>query len=152
MATYFQTREEALKGRKWYVLDASGVPLGRLATAAANLIRGKTLPVFTPHVDGGGFVVVINASSVKLTGRKATDKLYQRHTAYPGGLKTKTAGELRDNCPDKLIRLAVKGMLPKGRLGHQLCGKLKVYAGAEHPHKAQMPEVYSLGRAAAAKD
>jgi len=130
--------------RKWYVIDAEGQTLGRLASEAAALIRGKHKPQFTPHVDTGDFVIVINADKVVLTGKKLQQKKYYRHSQYPGGLKTTTAGEMLNKKPARLIELAVRGMLPKNKLGHQLKTKLKVYAGAEHPHAAQKPEVYQL--------
>ncbi|WP_099222870.1 MULTISPECIES: 50S ribosomal protein L13 [Listeria] len=130
--------------RKWYVIDAEGVSLGRLSSEVASILRGKTKPQFTPHVDTGDFVIVINAGKVGLTGKKATDKIYYRHSQYPGGLKTRTAGEMRTNNPEKLIELSVKGMLPKNSLGRDQFKKLHVYAGAEHEHAAQKPEVYEL--------
>jgi large subunit ribosomal protein L13 len=134
------TREEALANRRWFVLDADGVVLGRLATRAANLLRGKGKPSFTPHVDCGDFVIVINASKVKLTGDKESKKTYHRHSGFPGGLHTLTAEEQRARHPERLIESAVTGMLPKNRLSRALATKLKVYAGPEHPHQAQRPE------------
>lgn len=130
--------------RKWVVIDAAGQTLGRLASEAAALIRGKHKPEFTPHVDTGDFVVVINADKVVLTGKKLQQKKYYTHSHYPGGLKTTTAAEMLNKHPERLIEFAVHGMLPKNKLGHQLKTKLKVYAGAEHPHQAQQPEVYEL--------
>ncbi|CAM4335150.1 MULTISPECIES: 50S ribosomal protein L13 [Listeria] len=130
--------------RKWYVIDAEGVSLGRLSSEVASILRGKTKPQFTPHVDTGDFVIIINAGKVGLTGKKATDKIYYRHSQYPGGLKSRTAGDLRTNNPERLIELSVKGMLPKNSLGRQLFKKLHVYGGAEHEHAAQQPEVYQL--------
>lgn len=144
MSTYFQTKEEGQKAQKWVIVDATDVALGRLASQVANLIRGKHRPTFTPHVDGGDFVVVINAEKVKLSGNKAKDKLYHWVTGYIGGVKTVAAGEMRANNPDRLIRTAVKGMLPEGVLGHRLNKKLKVYAGSEHPHLAQGPETFKI--------
>jgi large subunit ribosomal protein L13 len=129
---------------KWYVIDAEGKTLGRLASEAASLIRGKHKPTFTPHVDTGDFVIVINASKVVLTGKKLDQKKYYRHSGYPGGLKTTSAREMINNKPERLLELAIHGMLPKNKLGHQLKTKLKVYAGAEHPHQAQQPEVWEL--------
>jgi large subunit ribosomal protein L13 len=126
--------------RKWVVVDAADKPLGRVATEVATLLRGKHKPEYTPHVDTGDFVIVINASKVHLTGKKAEKKMYYRHTGYPGGIKAVSAGDLRENRPDRLIELAVKGMLPKNILGRQQFKKLKVYAGPEHPHEAQKPE------------
>jgi large subunit ribosomal protein L13 len=125
---------------KWYVVDASGAVLGRLASAVAARLRGKHNPLFTPHVDTGDFIVVINADKIRLTGRKWVQKLYHRHTGYIGGLKTTSARELLEKRPEELVRRAVKGMLPKNKLGSRLYTKLKVYAGGEHPHQAQQPE------------
>lgn len=126
--------------RKWYVVDASGKPLGRLASQIAKILRGKTKPVFTPHVDTGDFVIVVNASKVGLTGKKASGEFRYRHSGYPGGLTATSLGELRAKKPERLIELAVKGMLPHTTLGRQMGKKLKVYAGPEHPHAAQKPE------------
>jgi large subunit ribosomal protein L13 len=130
--------------RKWVVVDAADQTLGRLATEVATLLRGKHKPEFTPHVDTGDFVIVINASKVRLTGKKDTDKTYYRHSGWPGGLKSISAGELRAKRPDRMIELAVRGMLPKNKLGRQQLKKLKVYAGSEHPHQAQQPEKWEL--------
>ncbi|MCR2807339.1 50S ribosomal protein L13 [Paenibacillus soyae] len=130
--------------RKWFVIDAEGKTLGRLASEAASLIRGKHKPQFTPHVDTGDFVIVINAEKIVLTGNKMADKKYYRHSMYPGGLKVTPAGEMIKNKPERVIEFAVHGMLPKNRLGNKMKLKLKVYAGAEHPHQAQNPEVYEL--------
>ena len=127
--------------RKWYVVDATDVPLGRLSAVVASVLRGKNKPTFTPHVDTGDFVIVINADKVKLTGKKATDKI---HSMYPGGLKSVTAGELRDKNSRRLIETSVKGMLPKNTLGRKQFTKLNVYGGAEHPHAAQQPEVLDI--------
>ncbi|MGD9505372.1 MAG: 50S ribosomal protein L13 [Syntrophobacteraceae bacterium] len=126
--------------RKWIVLDAEGQVLGRLATQIAIHLRGKHLPTFTPHVDNGNFVVVINADKIRLTGRKWEQKTYHRHTGYVGGLKSTTARKLHQDKPEKIIELAVRGMLPKNSLGRKLLGKLKVYAGSSHPHDAQQPQ------------
>lgn len=128
--------------RKWYILDADGMPLGRLATIAANLLRGKTKPEFTPNVDTGDFVIVINAEKVIVTGKKETDKLYRHHTGFPGGLKTISFKALMEKDPRLAVEKAVKGMLPHNRLGAQQFTKLKVYAGTEHPHAAQQPVEY----------
>jgi len=133
-------KEEALKNRRWFVLDADGVVLGRLATRVANLLRGKGKPSFTPHVDCGDFVIVINAAKVKLTGKKESGKIYHHHTGFPGGVRSIRAEEVRARHPERLIERAVAGMLPKNRLSRALATKLKVYAGAEHPHQAQQPE------------
>lgn len=130
--------------RKWYVIDADGKTLGRLATEAATLIRGKHKPQYTPHIDTGDFVIIINAEKVVLTGNKLADKKYYRHSGYPGGLKTITAGELIQKRPERMIELAVRGMLPKGRLGRKQGMKLKVYRTAEHPHQAQKPEIWEI--------
>jgi len=130
--------------RKWLLIDAEGKTLGRLASEAAALIRGKHKPQFTPHLDTGDFVVIINADKIVLTGNKLADKKYYRHSGYTGGLKVTPAGEMLQKKPERMIELAVHGMLPKNRLGNKMKLKLKVYAGAEHPHQAQNPEVYEL--------
>lgn len=130
--------------RKWYVVDAEGKTLGRLSSEVASLLRGKHKPTFTPHVDTGDNVIIINAEKIELTGKKLTDKLYYRHSMYPGGLKVRTALEMRTNYPERMLEGAIKGMLPKGSLGRQMYKKLHVYAGNEHPHQAQKPEVYEL--------
>jgi len=130
--------------RKWYVVDATDLPLGRLSAVVASILRGKNKPTFTPHVDTGDFVIVINAEKVALTGNKASDKIYYRHSMYPGGLKSISAGELRDKNARRLIETSVKGMLPKNTLGRQQLSKLNVYVGEEHPHAAQKPEVLDI--------
>ncbi len=130
--------------RKWYVIDAEGQTLGRLATVCANLLRGKTKPEYTPNVDTGDFVIVINAEKIQVTGKKETDKIYYHHTMYPGGLKAISFKDLMAKDPTKAIEKAVKGMLPHNTLGAQQFTKLKVYAGAEHPHEAQKPVVYEM--------
>ena len=130
--------------RKWYVIDAEGKTLGRLATVCANHLRGKTKPEFTPHVDTGDFVIVINADKIQVTGNKETDKIYYHHTGFPGGLKSISFKDLMKKDPTKAIEKAVKGMLPHNTLGAQQFTKLKVYAGAEHPHAAQKPVVYEM--------
>ncbi|HZG15197.1 MAG TPA: 50S ribosomal protein L13 [Candidatus Bathyarchaeia archaeon] len=130
--------------RKWYIVDAAGQTLGRLASEVASILRGKLKPEFTPHVDTGDFVIVINADKIKLTGKKLTDKMYYTHSLYPGGLKATPAGVMLQKRPDRLFEIAVKGMLPKNSLGRQMFTKLKVYAGAEHPHDAQKPEVWQI--------
>ncbi|HYA36040.1 MAG TPA: 50S ribosomal protein L13 [Candidatus Binataceae bacterium] len=137
-------RESALRSRRWVVIDASDRPLGRVAARAASILRGKTRPDYTPHEDVGDFVVVINAAKVKLTGKKLTDKVYHRHTEFPGGVRATTAGKILESKPERLVEIAVRGMLPKNRLGRRLFTKLKVYAGADHPHTAQQPETASL--------
>ena len=128
--------------RKWYVIDATDMPLGRLATAAANLLRGKTKPEYTPNVDTGDFVIVINAEKVIVTGKKETDKIYRHHTGFPGGLKEISFKALMEKDPRLAIEKAVKGMLPHNTLGAEQFTKLKVYAGSEHPHAAQKPVEY----------
>ena len=131
------SREDALAQRRWVIVDASGRALGRVATQIADLLRGKGKPTFSPHIDCGDFVVVINAAKVRLTGRKLTDKIYYRHSEYPGGLRATSAGKMLGEKPERLVRTAVQGMLPKNRLSRRLITKLKVYTGAEHPHAAQ---------------
>ncbi|MEF3317361.1 50S ribosomal protein L13 [Peptoniphilus grossensis] len=130
--------------RKWYVIDAEGKVLGRLTSEIASVLRGKRKPIFTPHVDCGDFVIVINADKVVLTGDKLNQKIHAYHTGYPGGRKEVVYAEMMAKRPEKVIELAVKGMLPKSRLGRQMIKKLKVYAGPEHPHVAQSPEVYEF--------
>ncbi len=125
--------------RQWYVVDARDKVLGRLASRIAMVLRGKTKPVFTPHMDTGDFVIVLNAAGVRLTGRKLDDKIYYRHSGYPGGLKSISARHLLQRKPEEVLRHAVRGMLPKNSLGRHLLKKLKVYAGGEHPHQAQQP-------------
>jgi len=130
--------------REWYVVDASGKVLGRLASEIAKRLRGKHRPYFAPHVDVGDFIVVVNADKVRLTGKKWDQKVYWRHSGYMGGLKLRTARQMLQEKPEELIRLAVKRMLPKNRLGRKLLRKLKIYAGPEHPHKAQNPRPLDL--------
>ena len=132
--------------RRWCVVDLEGLTLGRVASRIASVLRGKNKPQYTPHVDVGDYVVAVNASKIKLTGKKWTDKLYRHHTGYPGGLKTLTAEQLRAKKPEQLIKLAVKGMLPNTPLGRRMFKKLKVYPTAEHPHAAQAPELLVPGR------
>ncbi len=126
--------------REWYIVDATDKRLGRLATEIAMILRGKNKPEYTPHMDTGGFVVVVNAEKVTVTGKKRTQKIYRRHSGRPGGMKTETFAKLQDRLPERIIEVAVKGMLPKNSLGRQLFTKLKVYAGADHPHAAQQPK------------
>jgi len=126
--------------RKWHLVDAEGKILGRLASRIAQILSGKDKPIYTPHLDVGDFVVVINAEKVKVTGGKEEKKIYYRHTGYPGGLKERTYEELLSKKPQDIIRKAVRGMLPKNKLGRQMFKKLKVYTGSEHPHQAQRPE------------
>ncbi|MEM9152935.1 MAG: 50S ribosomal protein L13 [Cyanobacteria bacterium P01_F01_bin.3] len=130
--------------KKWYVVDAADKRLGRLATEVASILRGKNKPTFTPNMDTGDFVIVINAEKVTVTGRKPEQKLYRRHSGRPGGMKVETFNQLQDRIPERIIEKAVKGMLPKNALGRKLFTNLKVYAGPEHPHQAQQPEVISL--------
>jgi len=126
--------------REWCVVDADGKTLGRLATQIAEILRGKHKPTFTPHVDVGDFVIVVNAEKIAVTGKKLTDKRYYRHSGYPGGISSRTLGEMLERRPEEVIRKAVKGMLPRSRLARQQLTKLKVYAGADHPHAAQKPK------------
>lgn len=144
MRTVQMTKEEALAQRRWYVIDAEDKVLGRMATEIARVLRGKHKPSFSPHVDAGDFVIVVNAKRVKVTGAKESDKRYYRHTGYPGGLRVARLSEMRARKPEAVVRLAVKGMLPKNRLGRGQLGKLKVYAGPEHPHGAQTPEPLAI--------
>ena len=130
--------------RDWYIVDAEGQTLGRLASKVAQVIRGKEKPFFTPHMDMGDFVVVVNAEKVKVTGKKENDKVYWHHTGYPGGQKRINLKKLRQEHPDRIIRNAVKGMLPHNRLGSKLLKHLKVYAGNDHPHAAQQPKIIEL--------
>ena len=130
--------------RKWYVVDADGQTLGRLASEIAKVLRGKNKPVYTPHVDTGDYVIVINADKVKVTGKKMDQKVYHHHSAYVGGMKEVTLKEKMAKKPEQVIELAVKGMLPKGPLGRQMYTKLHVYAGSEHKHQAQKPEVLTF--------
>ena len=138
MSTFMPKANEV--ERKWYVIDAEGISLWRLADKVANVLRGKHKPTYTPHVDCGDFVVVVNASKVNLTGNKMTDKIYYDHSGYTGGLRERTAKEMIENYPVEMVERAVKGMLPKTRLGRQMYKKLFVYEGSEHPHMAQKPE------------
>jgi large subunit ribosomal protein L13 len=130
--------------RKWYVVDAEGKTLGRLATTVAATLRGKHKPMYTPHIDTGDFVIVINAEKIKVTGKKETQKFYYRHSNYPSGLKTTSLKDMRARFPDRIIESAVRGMLPGSNLGRQQLKKLKVYAGAAHPHEAQNPTPLEL--------
>lgn len=130
--------------RKWYVIDAEGKTLGRLASEIARILRGKNKPRYTPHVDTGDFVVVVNADRVSVTGRKAEQKLYRRHTGYPGGLRETSYEQMMERKPVEILRKAVYGMMPKTRLGRQQFRKLKIYAGPDHPHEAQRPETYEV--------
>lgn len=138
MSSYVQKPHEV--ERKWYFVDATDKTLGRLSSKIASMLRGKHKPIFTPHVDCGDYVVVINAEKVKVTGKKLEDKEYKRHSGYPGGLKTVTLEKMLEDKPEDVMIHAVKGMLPKGKLGRQMLKKLRVYKGAEHDHSAQKPE------------
>jgi large subunit ribosomal protein L13 len=136
--TYVASSDD--RQRDWYVVDAAGQTLGRLATQIADHLRGKRKPTYTPHVDTGDFVVVVNAEKISVTGNKLADKRYYRHSGYPGGLKSRTLQEMLDRRPEEVIRKAVRGMLPRNRLARKQLTKLKVYAGPEHPHQAQQPK------------
>ena len=138
MKTYQANAQD--RTRDWYVVDAEGKTLGRLATQIADVLRGKRKPTYTPHIDTGDFVIVVNAEQIRVTGNKLADKRYYRHSGYPGGLKSRTLQEMLDRRPEEVIRRAVKGMVPRNRLGRKQLTKLKVYAGPEHPHAAQMPK------------
>jgi large subunit ribosomal protein L13 len=142
MKTFVATPET--RQRDWYIVDAEGKTLGRLATQIADTLRGKRKPEYTPHVDTGDFVVVVNAEKVRVTGDKLNAKLYHRHSGYPGGLRTRTLGEMLERRPEEVIRLAVRGMLPRNRLARQQLRKLKVYTGPDHPHAAQKPAELEL--------
>ena len=144
MTSFMQKKETVV--RNWYVIDAKEQPLGRVAAKAAHMLRGKHKPTYTPHVDCGDNIIIINASEVVLTGNKLENKKYYNHSRYVGGLRERTAKEMKENYPVEMVELAVKGMLPKGRLGRQMYRKLHVYAGSEHPHTAQQPKVVELGR------
>ena len=130
--------------RAWFVVDAADVPLGRLASELAPILRGKHKPTYAPHIDGGDFVVVVNADKVHVSGNKEIEKIYFRHSGYPGGLRAETLTEVREKHPERLVEVAIRGMLPKNRLGRQMMRKLKVYAGPDHPHAAQKPEPLAL--------
>lgn len=139
MKTYSAKKEEVR--RQWVMVDAEDMVLGRLASQIALVLRGKNKPTFTPHVDTGDFVVVVNAEKIRLTGNKLDDKVYYRHSGYPGGIKSMTAREMLEKKPDQLVR---KGMMPKNRLGRQMLNKLKIYVGPDHPHQAQQPEKITI--------
>ena len=138
MKTYVATPTD--RERDWYVVDATGKTLGRLATQIAEHLRGKRKPTYTPHIDVGDFVIVVNAEKISVTGAKRTEKLYYRHSGYPGGLRSRTLNEMLERRPEEVLRLAVKGMLPKNRLARKQLTKLKIYAGPDHPHEAQKPK------------
>ena len=147
LKTYVAT--PSTRERNWLLVDANGKTLGRLATQIADALRGKRKPEYTPHIDTGDFVVVVNAEKIAVTGNKREAKLYHRHSGYPGGLRTRTLDQMLERRPEEVIRLAVKGMIPRNRLGRQQLRKLKVYAGPEHPHQAQQPrpfdDVFEIG-------
>lgn len=143
MTSYMQKKETV--NRKWYVIDAEGKSLGRVASLAATYLRGKHKPTYTPHVDCGDNIIIINASKVLLTGNKLENKKYYNHSRYVGGLRERTAKEMREKYPEEMMERAIKGMLPKGRLGRQMYKKLHVYAGDEHIHMAQQPKVIDMG-------
>ena len=144
MPTPMPTETEIESDRKWFVVDAEGKVLGRLATRVATILRGKHKPIFTPHLDTGDHVIVVNAEKVHLSGRKRTDKMYRWHTGYIGGLKEVRAEEMLKNHPERVIEWAVQGMLPKNRLGRAMAKKLKVYRGGTHPHEAQQPQTLEM--------
>ena len=143
MRTTFMAKGQEVE-RKWLVVDAEGQTLGRLASEVAAILRGKHKPTFTPNVDTGDHVIIINAEKIELTGNKLQKKLYRHHTQFAGGLKTRTAATMKEKYPTQMLELAIKGMLPKNSLGRQMFTKLNVYAGSEHPHAAQKPEAYEL--------
>ncbi|NLA32601.1 MAG: 50S ribosomal protein L13 [Mollicutes bacterium] len=142
MKTFMQKKESV--ERKWFVVDADGKTLGRLATEVATVLRGKHKPTYTPHVDCGDYVIIVNAEKINLTGNKLDNKIYYNHSGYPGGLRKRTAKTMIETYPEEMIERAIKGMLPKGSLGKQMYRKLFVYSGAEHEHQAQKPEVMEI--------
>ena len=142
MTSYMQKKETV--ERNWYVIDAEGKPLGRVATLAATYLRGKNKPTYTPHIDCGDFIIIVNAEKVLLTGNKENKKMYYNHSMYPGGLRERTAKVMRERYPEEMVERAVRGMLPKNRLGRSMYRKLFVYAGPEHKHEAQKPEVLEV--------
>lgn len=142
--TFMPSREESLAARRWHLVDAQGQVVGRLATRIASLLRGKHSPRFVPHHDAGDFVVVVNVEGMRFTGAKLEDKVYYRHSGYPGGIRVRTAGREMAERPERVLRRAVEGMLPKNRLGRSLATKLKIYRGPDHPHAAQQPTPVSL--------
>ncbi|KMM36082.1 MULTISPECIES: 50S ribosomal protein L13 [Bacillales] len=143
MRTTFMAKGHEVE-RKWYIVDAEGQTLGRLASEVAAILRGKNKVTFTPHVDTGDHVIILNAEKIELTGNKLNDKMYYRHSGHPGGLKSRNALEMRTNRSEQMLELAIKGMLPKNSLGRQMIKKLHVFAGSEHNHQAQQPEKYEL--------
>ncbi len=141
--TFMQRKEDVV--RDWYIIDAKGMPLGRVASKAATMLRGKHKATYTPHIDCGDNIIIINASEVLLTGNKLENKKYYNHSRYVGGLRERTAQEMKEKYPEEMMERAIKGMLPKGRLGREMYKKLHVYAGSTHPHTAQQPKLISLG-------
>ena len=141
--TFMQKKEDVT--RDWYIIDAKNIPLGRVASKAATMLRGKHKATYTPHIDCGDNIIIINAKEVLLTGNKLTNKKYYNHSRYVGGLRERTAKEMKEKYPEEMMERAIKGMLPKGRLGRQMYKKLHVYAGEEHPHTAQQPKTVDLG-------
>jgi large subunit ribosomal protein L13 len=139
-----QVAKEGEFTRDWYLIDVENKVLGRVATEIASILRGKKKPIYTPSVDTGDFVIVVNAEKIALTGNKLADKTYYSHSGFPGGLKSVTAGKLLEKKPENLLKAAVKGMLPKNKLARHMLSKLKIYSGAAHPHKAQMPKVFEI--------
>jgi large subunit ribosomal protein L13 len=144
LKTYIAKEKEVLDSRKWYIVDAEDQVLGRMASQIASILKGKHKPIYSPHQDVGDFVVVVNADKIKVTGNKMADKVYYRHSTYPGGQKATTLQQMMQKHPTRVIELAVKRMLPKNSLGRKMILKLKVYAGSVHPHKAQQPEALKL--------
>ena len=142
MKTFMQTKETVK--RNWYVIDAENLPLGRVATKAATILRGKHKATYTPHIDCGDYVIIVNAEKVKLTGNKLNDKMYYNHSGFPGGLRERNAKTMIESYPEEMVERAIKGMLPKGPLGRAMYKKLFVYAGPEHKHEAQKPEVITI--------
>jgi len=142
MKTLFAKSTEVV--RKWNVIDADGMVVGRLASRVASMLRGKNKPIFTPHADTGDYVIIVNAEKIRFTGNKLEKKTYYRHSGFPGGIKEKTAQKIMNDSPEEIIMMAVRGMLPKNKLGRQQFKKLKVYKGTDHPHKAQNPETLNL--------
>jgi len=142
MTTFFAKAQD--QERKWFIIDAAGIPLGRIATEAARLLRGKHKPTFTPNVDTGDHVIIINAEKLVLTGNKLNDKMYRRHSGFPGGLKEVPYKKIMQIMPERAMEHAVKGMLPHNKLGAQMYTKLKVYKGESHPHQAQQPEIWTI--------
>jgi large subunit ribosomal protein L13 len=146
MSTFIPSGKNLEQNRKWFIIDANGKTVGRLATEAARILMGKNKTTYTPYIDVGDHVIVINAEKVVFTGNKLQDKLYRHHTGWPGGLKEVSAQKQLQKHPERILESAIRGMLPKNKLGRHMGKKLKVYAGTDHPHKAQQPEVYELGK------